>query len=92
MKLSKAFAPRKPAATIGTLGADVTNAAIVAMLVANSPPLMICRPGRASGLEDIFPASLKKATMEPVNVTPPERFLLGNVQITGGDEHTNEHA
>ena len=71
MKLSKALAPRKPAATTGTLGADVTNAAMVAMFVANSPLLMIWRPGRAKGLEDILPASLKNATTEPVNVTPP---------------------
>ena len=33
--------------------------------------LMMCRPGSASGRDDIFPASLRNATMEPVKVTPP---------------------
>jgi hypothetical protein len=32
---------------------------------------MRCRPGSFTGFEDIFPASFPKATIEPVNVTPP---------------------
>ena len=91
MKLSKALAPRKPAATTGTLGADVTNAAMVATFVAKSPLLMIWRPGRARGLEDIFPASLKKATMDPVNVTPPIKPSSTSIENTSCIRHTNEH-
>lgn len=91
MKLSKALAPRKPAATTGTLGADVMNAAMVAMFVAKSPLLIIWRPGRARGLEDIFPASLKKATMDPVNVTPPRKPSSTSIENTNCIRHTNEH-
>lgn len=71
MKLKTAFAPRKPAATIGTDGAIVTKAAMDAMFAPNKELLMRCFPGRVSGLDDMRPANFKNATMEPVKVTPP---------------------
>jgi hypothetical protein len=44
---------------------------MVATLVAKRVEFMTCLPGSMSGLEDILPASLRKATIEPVNVMPP---------------------
>jgi hypothetical protein len=51
--------------------------------------LMRCRPGSARGLDDIFPASLKKATIEPVNVTPPSDTMSADSpeQIKRGRAH-----
>lgn len=50
----------------------VTKALMVAMFAVSRPELMMCLPGRMVGLEDTLPASLRKATMEPVKVMPPE--------------------
>ena len=73
MKLSAALAPRYAAAINGIFGAKLTNAPMVSRFAPSSELLMRCRPGSARGLEDILPASLKKATTDPVNVTPPMR-------------------
>lgn len=48
-----------------------TNAPIVAKLAPRSEELIKCRPGRIFGLDRMRPASLRKATIEPVKVTPP---------------------
>ena len=72
-KLRTVFAARHPAATNGAPGAILTNAPILARFAPSREELMICLPGRMRGREDIFPASLRKATMDPVNVTPPIR-------------------
>ncbi len=72
MKLSSVFKPRYPAATAGTAGAALKNPPIVTMFAPSKELLMRCRPGSMSGLDAIFPASLRNATIEPVNVTPPE--------------------
>ena len=45
MKLRIVFAPRNPAATRGAEGASVTNAPIVAMLVASRDELTKCLAG-----------------------------------------------
>ena len=71
IKLKMVFAPRKPAATRGTEGAIVTKAPIVAMFVASKEELTKCFAGIARGREDMRPASLRKATTDPVNVIPP---------------------
>lgn len=70
-KLSTVFAARHPAAIAGAPGAMVMNAPIDAMLAPRSELFIRCRPGRASGREDMRPASFKNATIDPVNVTPP---------------------
>ena len=77
VKLRAAFAERHMAATAGAPGAMVTKAPIVAALAAKRLELMTWRPGRLIGLDPIRPESLKKATREPVNVTPPENLLAG---------------
>lgn len=51
------------------------NAPIVPALAARRELLMRCRPGRMVGREDILPASLRKATIEPVNVMPPDGLV-----------------
>jgi hypothetical protein len=71
MKLSKAFKPKYPAATAGTAGAATKNPPMAARFTPIRELLMRWRPGRVSGRDDIFPASLRKATIDPVNVTPP---------------------
>lgn len=71
MKLRTVLAPRYPAATKGTVGAAVTKAAMVNTFAPSKPELMMCFPGSINGLEPIFPASFKNATMEPVKVIPP---------------------
>jgi hypothetical protein len=71
MKLRTAF-PTKHAAPIrGAPGAYARKAPSVATFAPRSVLLMRWRPGSAKGLEDIFAASFKNATMLPVNVTPP---------------------
>ena len=70
-KLNAVFAARHVAAMAGAPGAIVKKAPIVATLAVSIPPLIRCRPGRIVGREDIRPASFMKATMDPVNVTPP---------------------
>lgn len=72
MKLRTALAPKKEAATIGVEGMCVRKPVIVAALAPKSAVLIRCFPGSAKGLLDIFAASLRKATIEPVNVIPPE--------------------
>lgn len=71
MKLNTAFAPRNPAATRGTEGAMDMNAPMDKMFAPKREPLIKCLPGRVRGLEDMRPASFKKATIDPVNVMPP---------------------
>src|ERR1700730_17409298 len=71
IKLSRVFNPRYPAATAGTAGAAAKNPPIAARFTPSREPLMRCRAGSIRGLDDIFPASLKKATIDPVNVMPP---------------------
>jgi hypothetical protein len=71
MKLSSAFRPRYPAATAGTAGAAAKNPPIAARFIPSKELLTRCRAGSIRGLDDIFPASLRNATIDPVNVTPP---------------------
>jgi len=71
MKLSKAFKPKYPAAIAGTAGAAAKNPPKAARFKPSIEPLIRCRPGSVRGLDDIFPASLRNATIEPVKVTPP---------------------
>ncbi len=72
------LAASAPAAIMGDPGAIVMKAPMVAALVARRLELMIWRPGRIRGREDILPASLRKATIEPVKVIPP----AGRVRTT----------
>lgn len=55
----------------GDPGAMATKAPMVPTLAASMPELTMWRPRKSSGREDILPASLRKATMEPVKVMPP---------------------
>ena len=81
---------------MGEPGAIVTNAAIVAKFAVSMPELMRCLPGSIRGFEDILPASFMNATIEPVNVIPPNiisveshlsRFRHTNKDTeVGGDE------
>ena len=71
MKLSRVFAPRKPAATRGACGAIVTKAPIEAILVAKSDEFTKCFAGSVIGRDDMRPASFRNATTEPVKVIPP---------------------
>jgi hypothetical protein len=73
MKLRRVFAPRQVAAITGLAGAMVTKAPIVATLLASNVELITCLPGRIFGLDAMRPESFMKATIEPVNVTPPMR-------------------
>ena len=70
------LAPRHAAAIIGAPGAIAIKAPMVPTLAARRDEFTMCRPGRTSGLEDMRPASLRKATTEPVKVTPPIDMLL----------------
>jgi hypothetical protein len=70
-KLSAVFADKQTAATAGAPGAMVKNAPMVPALAASRLELIKCLPGRIVGREDILPASLRNATIEPVNVMPP---------------------
>jgi hypothetical protein len=70
-KLSMVLEPRHAAAIAGAPGAIETNAPMVAMFAPSNEELTKCLPGKILGLDDIRPASLRKATIEPVKVTPP---------------------
>jgi len=93
MKLSSVFKPRYAAATVGTVGAAAKNAPIAARFPPSREELMRCRPGSIRGLDDIFPASLRKATIDPVNVTPPFTVTTSAVSpdTVPGREHTDEY-
>jgi hypothetical protein len=80
-KLSTVFAARHVAATAGAPGAMATNAPMVATLAPRSDEFTRCRPGRTFGREDMRPASLRKATIEPVKVTPPMHKLSSKLNI-----------
>ena len=71
------LAPRKEAATKGVEGAIDKKPAMVAALAPNKVVLTRCLPGRVRGLLDSLPASLRKATMDPVNVIPPSNNVGG---------------
>lgn len=71
VKLSAVLAAKAAAAIMGLPGAMVIKAPMVAALEASKPALMAWRPGKILGREDTRPASLRKATMDPVNVMPP---------------------
>lgn len=58
----------------------VTKAPIVATLLPSRLVLIKCLPGSNIGRDDIRPASFRKATIEPVKVTPPT--LVRKVPIT----------
>lgn len=72
MKLRMVLAPKKEAVIMGVEGTVVRKPAIVAALAPKSVELTKCFPGNAKGLLDIFAASLRNATIEPVKVMPPE--------------------
>jgi hypothetical protein len=81
-KLSTVLAPKQAAATAGAPGAIVTNAPIVATLAPSNEEFTRCLPGSIVGLEDIRPASLRKATIEPVKVIPPKtRSVTSKVRV-----------
>ena len=73
-KLSAVLPNKQAAPIIGAVGAIVMKAPMVNAFAPNRELLMICLPGSVSGREDTRPASLRKATIEPVNVTPPNRY------------------
>jgi hypothetical protein len=74
-KLRKAFPAKHPAAIKGAPGAMARKVPKVAMFRPRSEVLSIWRgPGILIGFEDMRPASLRKATIDPVNVTPPRRI------------------
>lgn len=69
------FPPRQQAAIIGDPGAIMRKVPMVATLRPRRDELRRCLgPGILMGREDMRPASLRNATMEPVNVTPPIRI------------------
>tara|TARA_R110002060_G_scaffold46119_2_gene57378 strand:+ start:432 stop:854 length:423 start_codon:yes stop_codon:yes gene_type:complete len=73
-KLRTAFPARQHAAMIGDPGAMTRNVPIVAALRPRREELSAWRgPGSLMGLDDIRPASFRKATTDPVKVTPPMR-------------------
>jgi hypothetical protein len=70
-----AFPERHAAAMIGDPGAIARKVPMVATLRPRREELRKCRgPGILIGFEDMRPASLRKATTEPVKVTPPKRM------------------
>jgi hypothetical protein len=73
IKLRAAFVAKKAAATSGAVGAAERKPAIVRAFAPRSELLTKCRLGNIKGLEDMRPASLRKATIEPVKVIPPDR-------------------
>lgn len=70
-KLSIVFAPKQVAAIAGDAGAMDRKALIVNIFPPSKLELITWRPGRIFGLDDMRPASLRKATIDPVKVTPP---------------------
>lgn len=72
-KLRTAFPVKQAAAIAGEPGAIIRKVPIVAMFAPRREPFTRCLPGSTRGLDDIFPASLKNATIEPVKVMPPIR-------------------
>lgn len=92
-KLRTAFPVRHAAAMMGEPGAIARKVPIVAILAPSSELFTRCRgPGILMGLEDMRPASLRKATTEPVKVTPPmdvsyEIYSLCHISV-----HTDQHA
>lgn len=71
-KLRIVLAPKKLAATRGVDGAIAMKPAIVRAFAPSREPLTKCFPGSTKGFEDMRPANLRKATTDPVNVTPPK--------------------
>ena len=71
------LAPRKEAATKGVEGAIDRKPAMVAAFAPNKVVFIRCLPGRLRGLLDNLPASLRNATMDPVNVIPPSNDVGG---------------
>ena len=74
MKLRMVLAPRNPAARAGVAGAIERKPAIESILAPKSELLIRCRWGRTNGLEDMCPANFMKATIDPVNVIPPDEY------------------
>ena len=65
-KLSAALAVKNPAATAGAAGAATRKPPIVAIFVVSKPMLVQWRPGSLKGLDDMLPASLRYAIIEPL--------------------------
>jgi hypothetical protein len=65
-KLRAALAVKKPAATTGVAGAAARKPPIVAIFVVINPMLVQWRPGSLKGLDDMLPASLRYAIIEPL--------------------------
>lgn len=80
MKLNTVFTPKYAAATSGTVGANLMNAAIVSMFEPSRVLLMIWRPGRASGRDDILPDNFRKATIEPVSMQNEKQASLSKAR------------
>lgn len=83
-KLNIVLPARQQAAMMGEPGAKARKVPIVAMLAPRRELFTKCRgPGILIGLEDMRPASLKNATTEPVNVTPPGIISSGRYDRAG---------
>lgn len=89
IKLNAVFAPRHVAAIAGDPGAIVRKVPIASMFEPSNPELTRCRPGRTLGLDDIRPASLRNATIDPVKVTPP---MWSAYTPTGLLVHTDQYS
>lgn len=73
MKLRTALVQRNAAAVAVVAGAIERKPAMERRFAPNKELLIRCRLGSIRGLDDMRPASFKKATMDPVNVIPPAR-------------------
>lgn len=86
------LADKHIAATVGAPGAIVTNAPMVPAFAARRLEFIKCLPGKMVGREDILPASLRKATIEPVNVMPPAKMDVSpRVVSANGGTRTNKN-
>lgn len=90
MKLSIALALRNPAASNGVAGAIERKPAIDRTLAPKSPELTKCLCGSIRGFDDMRPANLRNATIEPVNVTPPATTRQQMSLISEAGMLTNE--
>jgi hypothetical protein len=80
---------RHAAAIIGEPGAIARKVPMVATFNPRREEFRKCRgPGILIGFEDMRPASLRKATTEPVKVTPPRRISKASRRT--GWELTNQ--
>ena len=60
---------------MGGLGSEARKPPMVATFAARREGLIRCFPGSLKARDDIFPANLRKATIDPVKVIPPNLGL-----------------